>query len=184
MLIGSVPSKVSNLELQFHLHQIPLWLVYIVWFIGLIWWYKPSHTYLWYLELKHFCNVCMLISTTAPKNIWSLSNNPKIMEIVLCKVRFEAMGITKIRTYSRQSGGRTHSSNAYGQGCYTTLRKNWYLAGIIGKRWHMEHSISFSKMHCMMTFLVVNAPPTTLRISSEVFTITEKKLLAHVFFVS
>jgi hypothetical protein len=38
----------------------------------------------------------------------------------------------------------------------------------------MEHSISFAKMHCMMTFLVVNAPPTTLRISSEVFTLTEK----------
>jgi hypothetical protein len=24
------------------------------------------------LTLKHFCNVCMLISTTAPKDIWSL----------------------------------------------------------------------------------------------------------------
>jgi hypothetical protein len=44
------------------------------WCIGLIWQYKPSHTYLLYLTLKHFCNVCMLISTTTPKNTWSLPN--------------------------------------------------------------------------------------------------------------
>jgi hypothetical protein len=66
----------------------------------------------------------MLIATTAPKKHLEFTKLAKIMKIVLCRVRFEAMGITEIRTYSRQSGGRTHSSNAYGEGCYTTLRKN------------------------------------------------------------
>jgi hypothetical protein len=32
------------------------------------------HTYLYYLALKHFYNVCMFISATTPKDTWSLPN--------------------------------------------------------------------------------------------------------------
>ncbi len=48
--------------------------MYIIWLIRLIWRYKPFHTYLWYFTLKHFCNVCMLILATPPKDNWSLPN--------------------------------------------------------------------------------------------------------------
>ncbi len=39
--------------------------------------YKHSQTYLWFLTLKIFCSVYMLISTITPKDTWNLPNGQK-----------------------------------------------------------------------------------------------------------
>ncbi len=59
--------------------------VCIVWHIKPILWYKPSQTYLWFLTLKFFYNVSMVILIIAPKGIWSLPKWQRLWKLKATK---------------------------------------------------------------------------------------------------